>query len=256
VACPLEVILDAAASHVREFMKSVDRITATELLDHQVVNDWGFAISEEKRTFNYVVSISEMRPGYLSVEEYRNGTRALDVFPDSIATTGLPAAVLVFHPYYRDDYEMRCEGMGKWKGRRAWQIHFSQKPGKPSRLRGHRGTVGGPLTPIALKGRAWIEESALQIVRIETDLQAPIPEIKLFAEHVDIEFGPVTFHSKKVSMWLPMTADIYMDLRGRRIRRMNAFNNYLLFSVDDRQNISAPKEGDSAPAAAGPIRPR
>ena len=256
VACPLEEILDAAASHVREFMKSVDRITATELLDHQVVNDWGFAISEEKRSFNYVVSISEMRPGYLTVEEYRNGTRALDVFPDSIATTGLPAAVLVFHPYYRDDYEMRCEGMGKWKGRRAWQIHFSQKPGKPSRLRGHRGTAGGPLTPIAVKGRAWIEESAFQIVRIETDLQAPMPEIKLFAEHADIEFGPVTFHNKKVSMWLPMTADIYMDLRGRRIRRMNAFNNYLLFSVDDRQNISAPKEGDSAPAAAGPIRPR
>jgi len=134
------------------------------------------------------------------------------------------------------------------------------KDGKPSRLRGHRGTVGGPLTPIALKGRAWIEESALQIVRVETDLQAPIPEIKLFAEHVDIEFGPVTFRDKKVSMWLPMTADIYLDLRGRRIRRMNAFNNYLLFSVDDRQNISAPKEGnlarDSAPIAPAPIRPR
>jgi len=197
VACPLHEILDAAATHVREFMKSVDRITATELLDHQVVNDWGFAMTEEKRTFNYVVSISEVRPGYLSVEEYRNGTRALNVFPDSIATTGLPAAVLVFHPYYRDDYEMRCEGMGKWKGRRAWQIHFSQKQGKPSRLRGHRGEVGGPLTPIALKGRAWIEEDNLQIVRIETDLQAPLPEIKLLAEHVDIEFGPVTFRNEK-----------------------------------------------------------
>jgi tetratricopeptide (TPR) repeat protein len=197
VSCSLQEILDGAANHVREFMKSVDRITATELLDHQVVNDWGFATREEKRSFNYVVSISEVRPGLLSVEEYRNGTRDLDVFPDSIATTGLPAAVLVFHPYYRDDYEMRCEGLGRWKGRRAWQIHFSQMPGKPSRLRGHRGAVGGPLTPMALKGRAWIEENSLQVIRIETDLQSPLPEIKLLAEHMDIEYGPVTFHGQR-----------------------------------------------------------
>jgi tetratricopeptide (TPR) repeat protein len=260
VACKLQEILDGAANHVREFMKSIDRITATELLDHQVVNDWGFATHEEKRSFNYMVSISEVRPGYLSVEEYRNGTRDLNVFPDSIATIGLPAAVLVFHPYYRDDYEMRCEGLGQWKGRRAWQIHFAQKPAIPSRLRGHRGAVGGPLTPIALKGRAWIEENTFQVVRIETDLQSPLPEIKLLAEHVDIEFGPVTFRNKNESMWLPMTADIYIDLRGRHIRRKNAFSNYLLFSVDEKQNILVPNKtkatGNSAPPAAEPTRPR
>jgi len=49
IACPLGEILDSAADHVREFMKSVDRITATEHLDHQVVNEWGFATREEKR---------------------------------------------------------------------------------------------------------------------------------------------------------------------------------------------------------------
>ncbi len=259
VACPLREVLDGAADHVREFMKSVDRITATEVLNHQVVNDWGFAIHEEKRSFNYLVSISEVRPGYLSVEEYRDGTRDLSVFPDSIATNGLPAAVLVFHPYYRDDYEMRCEGLGRWRGRRAWQIHFSQLPGKPSRLRGHRGSVGGPLTLIALKGRAWIEETTNQVVRIETDLQAPMPEIKLLAEHMDIEFGPVTFHKQKDNMWLPASADVYFDLRGRHIRRRNTFTNYLLFSVNEKQSISAPKQTkgteDAEPHAMTPARP-
>jgi tetratricopeptide (TPR) repeat protein len=259
VACPLREILDGAANHVREFMKSVDHITATELLDHEVVNDWGFVTRNEKRSFNYLVSISEIRPGQLSVEEYRNGTRDPKVFPDAIATTGLSAAVLVFHPYYRDDYEMRCEGLGRWKGHPAWQMHFSQKPGKPSRLRGYRASVGGPLTPIALKGRAWVEKDTLQVARMETDLQTPLSEIKLLAEHIDIEFGPVIFRNKNVSMWLPMTADIYIDLRGRRIRRKNAFSNYLLFSVDEKQNISAPGEsktnGNSASPATAPTRP-
>ena len=245
IACPLREILDGAADHVREFMKSVDRITATEHLNHQVVNEWGLATREEKRSFNYVVSISEVSPGYLSVEEYRNGTTDLSVFPDAIATTGLPAAVLVFHPYYRDDYDMRCEGLGQWKDSRAWQIHFSQKPKKLSRLRGYRAAVDGPLTPIAFKGRAWIQENTHQVVRMETDLQSAMPEIKLFAEHMDIEFGPVTFHSQKENMWLPASADIYFDLRGRRIRRRNTFTNYLLFTVNEKQSISAPKESKS-----------
>ena len=260
IACPLREILDGAADHVREFMKSVDRITATEHLNHQVVNEWGLATHEEKRSFNYVVSISEVSPGYLTVEEYRNGTTDLSVFPDSIATTGLPAAVLVFHPYYRDDYDMHCEGLGQWKDSRAWQIHFSQKPRKPSRLRGYRAAIDGPLTPIALKGRAWIQENTHQVVRIETDLRSAMPEIKLLAEHMDIEFGPVTFRSQKENMWLPASADIYFDLRGRRMRRRNTFTNYLLFTVNEKQNISAPKESKSGdgpsttvPAPARPL---
>src|SRR5437899_10531795 len=150
-------MLDGAADHDREFMKSVDRITATEHLNHQVVHESALARRYEKRSFNYVVSISEVSPGYLSVEEYRNGTTDLSVFPDAIATTGLPAAVLVFHPYYRDDYDMRCEGSGQWKDSRDWQIHFSQKTKKPSRLRRYRAAVNSTLTPIAFKGLASIQ---------------------------------------------------------------------------------------------------
>ena len=65
------------------------------------------------------------------------------------------------------------------------------------------------------------------------------------AEHMDIEFGPVTFRSQKENMWLPASADIYFDLRGRRIRRRNTFTNYLLFTVNEKQSISAPKESKS-----------
>lgn len=259
VSCPTQEVLDGTAKRVQEFMSSVDRITATELLDHQVVNEWGLPTHEEKRSFEYVVSISKIRDGYLSVQEYRNGTQDLGVFPDGIATLGLPAAVLVFHPYYREDYQMNCEGLGRWKSGHAWQIHFSQKQGKSSRIRGYRAGLNAPSTPVALKGRAWVDKDTLQVVRIETDLQAPMPEIKYLAEHMDIEYGPVKFKKQNETMWLPMTADIYFSLRGRRIRRKNSFQKYLLFSVDEKQIISAPKEGqtsdDSAALTPRPARP-
>ena len=246
ISCPTHEILDGTANRVQEFMSSIDRITATEILDHQVLNEWGLPMRQEKRSFDYVVSISKIREGYLTVQEYRNGTQDLGVFPDSIATTGLPAAVLVFHPYYRDDYDMKCEGLGRWKGGLAWQIHFAQKQGKSSRIRGYRAGLNAPSTPVALKGRAWIAKNTLQVVRIETDLQAPMPEIRYLAEHMDIEYGPVKFKKQNETMWLPVTADIYFSLRGRRIRRKNMFQNYLLFSVDEKQTISAPKEAQAS----------
>ena len=246
VSCPTQEILDGAANRIQEFMSNIDRITATEILDHQVLNEWGLPIRQEKRSFDYVVSISKIREGYLNVQEYRNGTQDLSVFPDAVATRGLPAAVLVFHPYYREDYDMKCEGLGRWKGGHAWQIHFAQKQGKSSRIRGYRAGLNAPSIPVALIGRAWIAKNTFQVVRIETDLQAPMPEIRYLAEHMDIEYGPVNFKKQNETIWLPVTADIYFNLRGRRIRRKNAFQSYLLFSVDEKQTISAPKE---APAS-------
>jgi hypothetical protein len=69
----------------------------------------------------------------------------------------------------------------------------------------------------------------------------------------------VKFRKQNETMWLPMTADIYFSLRGRRIRRRNVFQKYLLFSVDEKQSISAPKEAktsdDSASSAPPPARP-
>ena len=105
-----------------------------------------------------------------------------------------------------------------------------------------------------MKGRAWIQKDTLQVVRIETDLVAPLPDIKLAAEHQDIEFGPVKFRNGKEELWLPASADIYFDLRGHKLRRKHSFTDYLLFSVDDKQKISAPKEttaSDEAPQNPG-----
>jgi tetratricopeptide (TPR) repeat protein len=241
VACPTEEILAGASKNVQKFIQSVDHFTATEILDHEVVDNWGLASRREKRKFDYIVEISEISHGYLNVQEYRNGTRDIGVFPDGVATLGLPSIVLLFHPYFRESYELTCEGLGRWRDTQAWQFRFVQRPGKMS-LRAYRAGETGMAVPVALKGRAWIDKRTLQVVRIESDLVAPLPNIKLAAEHQDLEYAPVKFHALKESMWLPASADIYFDLRGRKFRRHNTFSDYLLFSVDDRQKISAPKE--------------
>jgi tetratricopeptide (TPR) repeat protein len=247
-SCKLEDVLRETGKRIEEFVGNVDRFTATEFLTHESINKWGMASSPEQRKFDYLVSVQEVKPGFLNVDEYRSSNHSAVDFPGGIETHGLPALVLIFHPYNAGSFEMSCEGLTRWNGGLAWQVHFRQRSDKPNRVRAYRIGLEGPAYPIALKGRAWIAADSFQITRLETDLIAPVPEIRLIADHTAIEYGPVHFKNRKVDMWLPHTAEVYYDWRGRRTYRRHSFSNYLLFSVDDKQRISAPKAAQESPS--------
>jgi hypothetical protein len=186
------------------------------------------------------------------VEEYRSATGGGPAeFPGGVATNGLPALVLIFHPYNASDFAMTCEGLARLSDGLAWQIHFRQRPDKPNVIKRYRIGADGPSYPVALKGRAWISADTFQILRLEADLVAPVKEIRLLEDRADVEYGPVHFAKGNVNMWLPKRADVYYDWRGRRIHRRHSFGDYMLFAVDDKQKISAPKV-DEAPADTSP----
>jgi tetratricopeptide (TPR) repeat protein len=239
VACPLQQVQDESAKRVHDFIDSVNKITATEKLDNELLDHSGFPSLRESRSFSYVVDIQEVRKGILDVEEYRNGTVDPQLFPQQIATIGLPSLVLIFHANYKDDFEVSCEGLSRWGGGLAWQVHFRQRSDKPSRLREYR--VGGRITLVSLRGRAWIAADTFQVVRLETDIVSPLPEIRLKAEHVSVDYGPVPFRRRNQKLWLPQTAELYVDFKGRRMHRRHRFSNYLLFAVDEKEKISDPK---------------
>jgi len=240
-ACALQDVLQKAGKQAQVFVKNVERFTANEFLKHEAVNKWGIAGSPETRKFDYVVAIEELRPGFLSVEEYRGNNSSASEFPGGVATNGLPALMLIFHPYNAVNFEMTCEGLTRWNGKPAWQVHFRQRKDKPNTMRAYRFGMDGPSYPVALKGRAWILADSFQVARLETDLIAPVPEIKLFADRTAIEYGPVRFQKRNVEMWLPQSAEVFYDWRGKRIHRRHSFSNYMLFAVDEKQRISEPK---------------
>jgi len=246
-SCAVDDVVSKAGKQLIELISDVDRFAATESLTHESINRSGLASYPEKRKFDYVVSIQEVQHGYLNVEEYRNAGGSPADFPDGVATNGLPALVLIFHPYNAMNFEMTCEGLARWNGGLAWQVHFKQRTDKPNTIKRYRIGADGPSYPVALKGRAWISADSYQIVRLETDLVAPVPQIRLVADHTAIEYGPVKFSKGNVNMWLPQSAEVYYDWKGRRIHRRHSFSNYLLFGVEDKQKITVPKV-DEAPA--------
>lgn len=247
-ACVIDAVIQKAGQRVLEFVGNVDRFTATESITHQSITKWGSVSYTETHLFDYLAAISEVRPGLFDVEEYRTRHASPVEFPDGVETRGLPSMALLFHPKISDNYEITCEGMTRLSGGPAWQLHFRQRPDKPNIMRSYRVGMNGPAFPVALRGRAWIAADTYQVVRMETDLVTPVPEIRLVADHTAIEYGLVRFRERQVEMWLPLTAEVYYDWRGHRTHRRHTFNNYLLFSVDEKQQISPPKAADLLPA--------
>jgi hypothetical protein len=238
--CDLQEVLRKAGARIQEFVANLDRFTATEFLLQETINKSGKVSETERQKYDYLVSIQEIRPGILDVQEYLSRVSVPVDPPGGFTTKGLPALVLIFHPFYSETFSMRCE-LATLNGQRTWQIYFRQRADQPNRIRAYTIGVNGPSHPIALKGRAWFDADTYQIVSLEADSIDVHPDIQLTVDHTSIEYGPVHFSSRGVDMWLPQTAELYSDFRGKRIHQREIFSNYLLFSVDDKQKVSSPK---------------
>jgi hypothetical protein len=237
--CSLPEILRAASARQVELLTNLDRFTATEQIEYLQVNRKGDPLNRSQRSYNYVVSLREIRPGYLTTEEYRNGREGAQFYFNNMATNGLPSLVMIFHPYYAGDFEMVCEGLGQVNGEPAWQVHFLQRPDRPSRMYGLR--VGGRHFALGLRGRAWISPSTGQVLRLEADITKPVPEAGMKRSHKIVEYQPVHFEKQKIDLWLPARAEVYMDFRGQCFQIRHSFNEFLLFEVTTQQKMVEPK---------------
>lgn len=236
--CPSAQVIEESGRRVQELVDDVARFAAVEDVFHQSLDQFGIPVRTETRKFNYVASISEPQPGFLSVQEYRVDKPGLEEYPDHINSTGFAALALVFHPDMRDTFEMLCEGLGDWHGQASWLVHFRQRADRPNRM--HSYKVGNEIHPVALKGRAWITADKFQIVRIEAEMVNPMPEIQLLSEHELVEYGPIPFAKKNTSLWLPKSAEIYFDFRKHHYYRRHSFDHYMLYSVDTDEKRKEP----------------
>lgn len=239
VACPLPDILKMTGQRMTEFVANLEKFSATEQVEHFKINAAGLRGAPDIRSFDYVVLISKNRWASFQLDEYRNGSVDPAQFPAGIATVGLSAMALIFHPILAADFDFKCEGLGQSGGHPAWQIHFAQRPDRPSRIRQY--VIQKNTYPVPIKGRAWIDPGTDQVVRLESELIKPIPEIALTKERLSIEYGSVEFHSNGQRLWLPEVAELYAERGTTRYYRRHAFSNFKLFTVATNESIQ-PKE--------------
>ena len=240
VECPLPHVLSGVGLRMKQFVANLEKFTAAERVEHQAIDATGVWHSPEVRDFNYVVMVKRTSMDVFLMDEYRNGSSDPEQFPARIATQGMPAIALLFHPLLAPDYTFACEGLGGWEGRSAWQVHFLQRPNRPGRILSY--SAGGKYSSLPLKGRAWIDPGTFQVLRIETELVRPLPEVALTVNRVAISYQPVQFPSQEQELWLPKTVDLYVERQGRRYYRRHTFKDFQLFIVETTQSVQLAKE--------------
>lgn len=241
VPCSLFQVLQGAGQRAEQLVNNLQKFSASERVEHFAVSAKGMPGSVDVRTFDYVALVSRDPQGGFDLAEYRNGSVVgPQQFPAGIATSNLSVHALIFHPLLASDFNFACEGLGQWKGSPAWLVHFEQKQDQPSQFRFYE--VDGVLHPVLLKGRAWIDAGTYQVLRLESDLIKPVHEIHLMRDHVAIEYGRVPFQTHNEQLWLPQTADLYVDWNGRRFYRRHAFSDFKLFSIHTAQELHSPQE--------------
>jgi tetratricopeptide (TPR) repeat protein len=238
--CPLQQVLERVGERTRDFVTDASKFAAIETVSDERLDEMGNITSHAIRKFDYTAAFSQMPTNVVHVDEYR--TQRYDVDPDrnAFVDTGFAALTLVFHPAMRDDFQMHCEGLGAWDGRPAWIVHFQQREDRPKRMQTF--LVNSVAYPVMMKGRAWISADTFQVVRIESELMHPLPQIQLFAEHEIAEYAPASFPSRQEELWLPKTAEVYLGFRTGRYHRKHSFDHYMLFSVDTEQHVGEAKD--------------
>ncbi len=247
--CPSQQVIEGAGNRVTELIANVERISAIETIDYERFDQAGNSAISENRKFDYAATVSQKKDVVL-VDEYRSQRYDEKTMPDHIADNGFAVLALVFHPVMRDAFKMTCEGLGDWHGKPVWIVRFQQREDKPNHMQAY--LLGDVAYPVGLKGRAWITADKFQIVRIESDMVKPMPQIELMAEHMVTEYAPVPFHKAGMEFWLPQTAEVYMHFRGQRYYHKHAFDKYMVFSVSAEDKVHEAKQDPDIPKSTNP----
>jgi len=235
--CPLAQILRQASKRATELVDNLQRFTATEEIENTEFKQNGKPRNSTNELFFYGAQIEQGSSGAFSIEEYRSAIRGAQQPP--LSDTGTAAFGLIFHPNRASNFEFRCDGQTDFEGKPAWQLRFEETADPNKSF--HQIRIQRSVYQLRFKGAAWIATDSYQILHMQTDLVAPIPQIGLQVEHLDIGYAPVEFAGgNKLRLWLPKSASIEINYRGRRYQRVHNFNHFRLFLVDTDQKIKEP----------------
>jgi hypothetical protein len=235
--CDLDKVLAHAADRADELVDNLQNFTAREHIDFRIFGAGGFGDTRqsESESFDYTATIVK-QGGTLSVQESRKAAQVAMNFPLEAQDIGLPEMALIFLPDLRRDYDMKCEAPARWNDNAAWIVSFRQRKDRPNQtanFSSNRHTYPAPL-----RGRAWIAQDSGVVIHMDIGLMHDIPAVNVHEWYLSIDYAPVRFRSKDVTIWLPQSAQTWVAFENDHVVVIHNFSDFFLFSVQTTQEPS------------------
>jgi hypothetical protein len=141
-----------------------------------------------------------------------------------------------FYPSNRSESTFRYLGRQRIDGHKTLVVAFAQKPGSvrsPGELR-----FQDKLIPILYQGIAWVDESDSRIVRLRTDLLAPLADVHLRRLTAEIHFGDAQMEDSSSPLWLPREVRVTSDVNGQVFEEWHVYSAYRAYSVQSKIVLS------------------
>jgi hypothetical protein len=87
---------------------------------------------------------------------------------------------------------------------------------------------------------AWIDPASDQIIRMQMDLLAPVPEIKLESQTTHIKFAEIRFKGSASGIWLPREVEVETRNDGVIFQNLHSYSEFKHFAVLTQQRPEAP----------------
>jgi hypothetical protein len=189
------------------------------------------------QNFSYLILTHPTPDGRLVLQEYRTNGKGKAVQGAGAPNfQGFISAWIVFSSANQVESRFRYLGQQQTDGHSTFVIGFAQIPAaveSPGIFLSDREPV-----PMLLQGIAWIDQSDFRIVRLRTDLLAPLPEILVQRETASILFGPVQIPTLELTLWLPQAVHVEMEARGKIVQEQHKYSKYRLYKAKSKMVLS------------------
>ncbi len=188
-------------------------------------------VPQSWRRFEYVIQAEHGEDDSIIFSESRKDLEKIGR-EASPRGTGFGSLWLMFVPSNVPESHFRYLGRQNVNRHATFVVGFAQDP-KLVKMPGVIRMESGPV-PLLYQGVAWIDQETFKIVRIRTDLLAPLPQIKLQQASSTVDFSEVTIPKFDARLWLPKRVEITWDLNGTRLGELHRYSKYRLFTATYR----------------------
>jgi len=226
----LPEILRRVSANLQKFVVNFVNITALETIDETKKGRFTSASASQK--FRYLV-LARKEDNAFNLIEYRTDLHgreepAQKLTKSFIRTTGFASMSLFFGPLEQPWSGFRYLGRQKIGGRPTEVVAFAEHAW-PAAVMG-RFSIGQASIPILVQGVAWIRSSDYQILRIRTDLLAPLPplaQVTTLALYANTEF-----EGSPTALWLPREVEVKVGLGPYLFSNRHKYSDYRRFMVE------------------------
>jgi Tfp pilus assembly protein PilF len=243
---PLKPILDAAGKNVARFFQDFRNTSSLEEIHEEQGSRDGTSKRSLDQKCEYICLTTGDRQT-VHFKEYRANEKGGEFIPKGLRegfmlTSGFASALYVFHPAFQSQSDFRYLGRQRVEGRETDVVVFAQQPMRTQSPGTFR--AGQDVAATYVKGLAWIDSESDQIIRLRTDLLAPIPEIGLSTTTTQIDYQQVRFKASSETFWLPQEVAVTVDWKGKTFHNEHRYGDFRLFNVSTQDKTGKPKDAE------------